>query len=281
VKVRRAVPGEGRIVARQLRASLPPAFVPFTIWGSVNAGAWVETHLTMPQDPASSMYYLLITPGGEPAGVTEFRSVLGNAFWNHVGISQAYRGRGYGHLLLEHALDDFLALHSAEQVLIDVDPSNVVSYAWVRRRLGFAPCGETCWQLGEIKRQTVRAGAVLALADADAMHRQFGFSRLRIETRKGTYDVGRLDRDYFRLDEQAWNDPGVHAALHQLDATRRILLVTSKAQPDLRMLRRTERLALRTAVLQETCTESARIGGCQTLSANKLRGATVRERAAL
>jgi hypothetical protein len=121
----------------------------------------------------------------------------------------------------------------------------------------------------------------LQAGDADAMHRQFGFSRLRIETRKGTYDVGRLDRDYFRLDEQAWNDPGVHAALHQLDATRRILLVTSKAQPDLRMLRRTERLALKAAVLQETCTESARIGGCQALSANKLRGATVRERAAL
>ena len=93
--------------------------------------------------------------------------------------------------------------------------------------------------------------------------------------------MGRLDRDYFRLDERAWDDPGVHATLCQLDATRRILLVTSKAQPDLRILRRTERLALKTAVLQETCTESARIGVCQALPANKLGGATVRERAEL
>ncbi len=249
MKVRRAVPGEGQIVAQQVRASLPPSFVPFTIWRSAKAGAWVETQLASPPDRTSSVYYLLIDQRGSPAGVAEFRSFDGDAFLNHFGVAPAYRGRGHAHLLLQFAMDDFLALHHAERVLLDVEASNTVAYDWYRR-LGFAPCGETCWHLGEIQRQPARAGAILGLADAGAMHRRYGFSLLRIQTGQKVCEVGRLGRNYFRLDEHAWGDPGIHAALRQLDPKRRVLLVTSTPQPDQLLVRQTERLAVKTALLR-------------------------------
>jgi GNAT superfamily N-acetyltransferase len=297
--VRRAVPGEGTIVARLILASLPSTFVPFTIWRSAKAGAWVETQLAAPLaargeidssdenggltpfslphgvdgpelpvrrkrqsvpifgaphfchgllDESLSAFYLLLGKRGDAAGVVEFRTFGGGAFLNHIAVAPSFRGRGCGRLLLRSAAKDFLAQHPARRVLLDVDPSNAVAYEWYSR-LGFVPFGETYWQLGEIQRQPARAGAVLGLAHAEAMHRRFGFSQLRIETHRDIRDAGRLGREYFRLDQTAWDDPGVHAALRLLDAKRRILLVTSTAQAGLRIVRRTARLAVEAALL--------------------------------
>jgi hypothetical protein len=132
-----------------------------------------------------------------------------------------------GRLLLREAALDFLSSHAIETVVLDVDPANLPAYRWYRR-LGFEPQDGSYWHVAQLSAASTATGSIAGLAEADAMHREFGFSQILIETARQRYEIGRLGQEYFRLEERAWRDPGVHTALRHLDANRLILLLASQ-----------------------------------------------------
>jgi GNAT superfamily N-acetyltransferase len=226
MRVRRAVPGEGCLVAAQIRAGLPAPLLPLTIWQQPGVCRYVEQALREHGSGACA-YYLLVEDDGESAGIVEFRRPGHEAVLNHISIAPQWRGRSLGRLLLREAALDFLSSHAIETVLLDVDPANLPAYRWYRR-LGFEPQGGNYWHVAQLSAATAATGSIGGLAEADAMHREFGFSQILIETARHRYEIGRLGQEYFRFEEDAWRDPGVHTALRRLDPNRPILLLASE-----------------------------------------------------
>jgi ribosomal protein S18 acetylase RimI-like enzyme len=226
MRVRRAVPGEACLVAAQIRAGLPAPLLPLTIWQQPGVCRYVEQALRE-RGSGACAYYLLVEDDGEAAGIVEFRRTGHEAVLNQISIAPQWRGRSLGRLLLREAALDFLSSHAIETVVLDVDPANLPAYRWYRR-LGFEPQDGSYWHVAQLSAASTATGSIAGLAEADAMHREFGFSQILIETARQRYEIGRLGQEYFRLEERAWRDPGVHTALRHLDANRLILLLASQ-----------------------------------------------------
>jgi len=226
MRVRRAVPGEACLVAAQIRAGLPAPLLPLTIWQQPGVCRYVEQALRE-RGSGACAYYLLVEDNGEAAGMVEFRRNGDEAVLNQISIAPQWRGRSLGRLLLREAALDFLSSHAIETVVLDVDPANLPAYRWYRR-LGFEPQDGSYWHVAQLSAASTATGSIAGLAEADAMHREFGFSQILIETARQRHEIGRLGQEYFRLKEDAWRDPGVHTALRHLDASRSILLLASK-----------------------------------------------------
>jgi ribosomal protein S18 acetylase RimI-like enzyme len=224
VKVLRAVPGDAGLVVDQIRAALPAPLLPLTIWQQPGVRYYVEQALAQ-RGSGSRAYYLLAEDDGETAGIVEFRRSGHEAVLNHVSIAPQWRGRSWGRVLLRESALDFLSSRAIETVLLDVDPANLLAYRWYRR-LCFEPAGASYWHLAQLCAAT-ETGSIVGLAEADAVHREFGFSQILVETKRHRHEVGRLGQEYFRLDESPWRDPGVHAALRHLDPKRSVLLLGS------------------------------------------------------
>jgi GNAT superfamily N-acetyltransferase len=240
MRVRRAVPGEGCLVAAQIRAGLPAPLLPLTIWQQPGICRYVEQILQELSSGACT-YYLLVDEDGQTGGVVEFRRAGSEALLNHISIEPPWRGRSLGRLLLREAALDFLSSHAIQTVLLDVDPANLLAYRWYRR-LGFEPQGGNYWHLTQLNSDATEKGSIVGLAEADLVHRKFGFSQVLIETARGRHEAGRLGQEFFRFEERAWRDPGVHAALQCLDANRPILLLASNPLGRLPVIHHTLRL---------------------------------------
>ena len=243
MNVRRAAPGEGKTIARLLRESVPMSLRELSIWSSRRACCYAEHCIERARDAAAPVFYLLIN-GAEPAGVAEFRSLGGTAFLNHIGVSPRWRGQGLGRWLLRQAATDFLRRRPWPAISLDVDPKNHHAFDWYRR-LGMTTQAETFWHAGVLDplARPEEAGVIAGWESAERTHQRFGFSRFRVVTPLGRHEVGRMGREWFRLGEDAWRDPGVPAALGRLDAARRVLLIASRRLQELTAVHRTQRLA--------------------------------------
>ena len=254
VRVRAARPGEGSLVAEWIRASLPPAVVEMTIWASPRVNRYVEEHLAAGPDSAETGYYLLETDGAEPAGIAEFRVVDGAGFLNQIYVAPEHRGRSLGRLLLHEAAYDWTSRKRAPAVMLDVEVENQRAYRWYEQ-LGFQPLVDVFWQVAPLRSPTVAAGEIAGETEAEQRQRQWGFSRFSVQTPAGCspggcYEVGRMPAAFFRLDSvDAWRDDALHAALHRLDPARRILLLTSAEQFDLKTVRHSRRVSVDAALM--------------------------------
>jgi ribosomal protein S18 acetylase RimI-like enzyme len=261
MRVRRAVPGEAGLIAAQIRAGLPAPLLPLTIWQQPGVCRYVEQTLAQ-RGSGGCAYYLLVEDDGETAGIVEFRRTGHEAVLNHISIAPSWRGRSLGRLLLREAALDFLSSHAIETVLLDVDPANLLAYRWYRR-LGFEPQGGSYWHLAQLNAATTATGSIAGLAEADAMHREFGFSRILIETARRRHEIGRLGQEYFRFGERAWRDPGVHTALRRVDANRPILLLATQPLDPLPVVHHILRLRTRSVPL---CLRLIHSGGVHEVS---------------
>ena len=254
VRVRAARSGEGSLVAEWIRASLPPAVVEMTIWASSRVDRYVEEHLAAGPDSAETGYYLLEIDGAEPAGIAEFRVVDGTGFLNQIYVAPEHRGRSLGRLLLHDAAGDWTARKRASAVMLDVEVENRRAYRWYEQ-LGFQPLMDVFWQVGPLRSPKVAPGEIAGETEAERRHRQWGFSRFSVQTPDGCYPggcygVGWLPARFFRLDSvDAWRDDALHAALHRLDPARRILLLTSVEQSDLKTVHHSRRMSVDAALM--------------------------------
>jgi len=230
LRISTAQPGQGRLVARWISRSVDPAILPFTIWRSPRAGAYVESLLANPS-PAGHRFYLL-GQGGRVAGLAAFRRLDRAAFLNHIVVSPRGRGRGLGRRLLTLSLRDFLRRIPLRGVALDAFRGSEAA-AWYRR-LGLTSEARYQWSTwGSTTGGASHHGA--------PRHSAFGFSSFTA----GRYTVGRLWTPYYRLtDPRAARDHTLLACLTRLDPARRFLLIAPGAPPaNWQLVARSDRLA--------------------------------------
>ena len=143
---------------------------------------------------------------------------------NNIFVRGGARGRGLGTALLRRGLSEHPQF---ERVVLDVFDDNAPARAWYEA-LGFVFSPGRTW----LERALPPAGTgeyqVEDLPQADAVHRAFGFSMVRVETPAGDHAVGRLGDDTFRTPApSALHDPGLVCALANLGPHRRVLSLGS------------------------------------------------------
>jgi hypothetical protein len=175
--------------------------------------------------------YVCAEAAGEVVGCAEMRRGRSTLFLNHIAVSPDARGCGAGGELLAYAIRGVASpLHDTIQ--LDVLDRNTAARAWYVA-LGFVPCGE--YQISEFCPQAAAEGEGYAagVPQADAAHKVFGFSQFTVTTPLGTYQVGRLGGEWFRVTApNALRDGGLLATLRRLDPRRRILAVLMNAGGD-------------------------------------------------
>ena len=81
----------------------------------------------------------LIEEGGQVCGYASMMALFEDAEVGNVAVAEAFRGRGYGKILME-AMHEKARSHSAERMLLEVRPSNTPARR-LYEGLGYIPVG--------------------------------------------------------------------------------------------------------------------------------------------
>jgi hypothetical protein len=120
-------------------------------------------------------------------------------------------------------LREALAVADSDEAFLDVVATNQVALQWYTK-LRFVPTDETTWL--EIPLPSDGDGGVyrlLGYPQAAACQTEFGFSEFHIRTGSGTYRIGMLGDEWFRVPAEAATETHLHRALRALDSRRRML----------------------------------------------------------
>ncbi|MEK4208289.1 MULTISPECIES: GNAT family N-acetyltransferase [Paenibacillus] len=168
-------------------------------------------------------------------GFAEWRRMEQMLVLNNLNVDAAYRKDGIGGKLMAYG-ETLAQKDGISKLALDVFSWNEQAHAWYLR-LGFAEEGRTYWYVRDLAPSIDRDREVLAyIIDdypmAEAHHQKYGFSALRIRTKKETSVVGRLGEQYYRIQLQNGGWSGCNLltdVLMDLDREKRLLLLSSDA----------------------------------------------------
>jgi hypothetical protein len=172
-------------------------------------------------------FVLLLTPDGTPAGMAEWRDHDRYLFLNQLFVAPSYHQRGGARYLLAQRLSEVGDSCPTGHLQLDVFESNHRAHAWYAR-LGFQPLENKTWYVVPPPRlpEADTTADIHGLDQAEHQHKRYGFSHITVSTPSGTYPVGRLGSDLFRIDDLSVleNKSALHA-LATLDPHRALLYV--------------------------------------------------------
>ncbi len=229
--VRLAEPSDAASIVRLYAEAAAEWVVPRTALGCHGATAYVQSLIEERGRGWSSQFWVL----GDDAFLQLRRVDVRTVMINNIFVGARVRGRGVGTELLRHALGEHPLLG---HVVLDVFDDNPRARGWYEA-LGFAFTTGRTWLERPLPVATAAEYRVEGLPQADAVHHAFGFSMLQVETSAGGHSVGRLGSGWFRVPvPSALDDPGLVAALADLDPQRRVLALgqgNDDEQPWLRL----------------------------------------------
>ncbi len=229
-KVRLALPDDSERMAEIFRACFRQDLLPYTILGAPGLENYLRDLITL-QPRGGSSLFLVYEQDGTAVGVAEFRRLPSAIFLNHIYVLSSLRGQGVGKALLlagieatrdleqqDFALDVFADNHPARSWYESLGLGFASEHLWIQLSLPLGAQSDNHWW------------TLLDLPQADRVQAAYGFSQFRLQTRSGTYSVGRIGDSLFRTtDVELLDDVAALAALSHLDDRRDLLLV---CEPD-------------------------------------------------
>lgn len=224
VSIRRAGASDVRRVIDIIRAGVPDAVKPYTIYCSDGLERFYRE--TFENQEVGRGLYLVAELAGEIVAFADYRVRPGVLIGTSLYVAPEARGGNIGTRM-------FLAVFryglewGAETVVWEVFA------ALERQRAWYATFGmEVVGQLEWVTIPPLRDGdngqwwSLPDMPHANAAHAAFGFSQFTLETRDATYRVGRIGRKLFRLDSDSLlADGAARAALSKIDSSRELLLL--------------------------------------------------------
>lgn len=224
-----ATPSHAGAIVDTMRGCFEPWVVDRTIYGCPGITGYVER--VIHAAPLGSTAYWVALSDAEVVGFAEFRRRPSELLLAYIGSRPTARRRGVAGRLLAGPLHD----DGVQQVALDVFEDNHTAARWYDR-LGFTGDQVMGWWEAGLPRTGGGMGAparVTGLPQADACHRAFGFSELVVESAHGSYRVGRLGDQWWRVfDPALLRDHEAVAALGALDERRRVVVLGSLSHPD-------------------------------------------------
>jgi len=225
-QVRRAEVSDAPKIVEILRSEFSSELLPYTIFGCEGVEQYVRDAIAC-QELGNSKWHVLCLDGSEPLGFTEIRQTIDSLVISYGYVTPSARGPGVGTSLLFHSVARARTLDQP-RVELDVFHDNY-SVRRGHRASGFREVCEHVWVEVPLENgigQSAGAWYAGGLAQADRIHKSYGFSEFDLHTPSDTYRVGRLGRSLFRATDAAalW-DPCVSHALATLDSRRTLLCI--------------------------------------------------------
>ncbi len=169
--------------------------------------------------------YVMCTVRERVVGMCSWRHTDTALHLNHIGVAADMRGQGLGAALM---LDGLRRIRRASQheVSTDVFFDTPRTQAWYRS-LSMRSEKHVCWIQVPLRLSTSdgeRRCTISGLEEAAADHFRYGFSHVTLTTNSGSYQVGRLGPDLFRVGTFAMLlDPAAIQGLARFDAERQLV----------------------------------------------------------
>ncbi|MFZ7942310.1 MULTISPECIES: GNAT family N-acetyltransferase [Bacillaceae] len=223
------------LIPELIKSGMNRKIFPLTIFSSKGYEAYLNKWLTIAEKHRKVKFYGAFT-GERLAGYTEWRVLEEALFLNNIYVFPEYQGLRIGRtLLVEHGkqlLDQF----GRTKISLDVFADNMAAINWYKK-IGFVKIGSSNWYVREQTAVTDWKGPsggcwIENYPNAESEQTAYGFSQLMCSTRNGTYQIGRITDQYYRItNPSALYDTDLLQYLNGLDPGRRLLIVTNKEVP--------------------------------------------------
>lgn len=213
-----------RGITAAIRSGFEPTFLEGTIYGCAGIANFIATQISIPNQFADTVYTVAIEED-RVVGCVEMRRFPDKLFLNYISILPQFRAQGLGRQVLKSAINSSIQ-KGQTRIGLDVLEDNTRTIAWYRR-LGFKSEHRVDWFVIEnAATEEAIYGIVSGYPQAETCHAAFGFSAFYLATHSGTYRIGRINTDWFRITQpEALLDPSVLPSLHALDPSRRIFAI--------------------------------------------------------
>lgn len=203
--------------------AMPEVVTSLNVLGTAKSAAFVRDSIAAAGKDGEAGYWVAVEKERGVVAFVQMRRSFGTAILNHIHVVPDRQARGIGTSLLRFVLGGI----EAEELALDVFDESAVALS-LYRRLGFAPLQRYHWHILELPAAADHGFLVRNLPQADVTHAAFDLSSLQVETRSGTYEVGRLGDRWFRITSaQALADDDLLPALAALDGTRAVFAIVS------------------------------------------------------
>jgi ribosomal protein S18 acetylase RimI-like enzyme len=222
VRIRPAVPDDAAGIVDAIRGGFAPRLLDLSVYGCSGIERYVREQIRAEAAACDTTFDVAVADE-RVVGTIEMRALLDQLFLNYVAVTPEARSGRLGSRLLRAAIDR--TVRPAHRLMaLDVDEDNALALRWYDG-LGFVAASTTegfVLSLPAAARAT--PGGVTGAPQASVCHAAFGFSRLTVTTPNGSYDVGQLGTQWFRVTSRAaLDDAELVAALRAVDPTRRVL----------------------------------------------------------
>ena len=207
-----------------IRDAFPAQLLELFIYGCSGIAKFIAEQISV-QEHGGDTHYSVATAGSEVVACAEVRRLPQRLFLNYIAVRPPFRTMGLGSHLLHNALSNH-GLSDRGEIALDVFDFNADVHQWYER-LGFRRHETTVWLQATLDENQPAPVRLAGYAQAQACHREYGFSKFTVYTADRHDDVGRLGEDWYRLtDSEALASPGFAAGLKQLSPKRRLLLLS-------------------------------------------------------
>lgn len=212
---------DSKAVAVLMREGVSEQVRRITILGSPYLARFIADELTRNKNEE----YVVCTVQEQVVGMCVWRQTDTVLHLNHLYLAQNVRGQGLGTALI---LDGVSRIRRAAQLTLSTDVffDTPRTQAWYRS-LSMRSEKHVHWIQTPLPLSTSngeRRCTISGLEEAATDHLRYGFSHVTLTTNSGSYQVGRLGPDLFRVSTFAiLQDPAALQALARFDAERQLI----------------------------------------------------------
>ncbi len=244
--IRPAAAADASQIAAIIREAFPARLVGAFIYGCPGIAKFIAEQIGV-QERGGETYYAVASDNGCVVGCAEARRQPDRLFLNYIAVRPAFRARGLGRRLLRAVIES-RDPENAKEFALDVLDINAGAWQWYQR-LGLQRRESISWWQASLGDNEPASILLAGYAQAQACHREYGFSQFSVCAAGQQYDVGRLGTEWYRLtNPAALTAPGVLAGLKRLAPERRLLLLAKTSSfdawlPEAREIGRSHRLS--------------------------------------
>ena len=198
-----AAPKHVPAVVAMIRENFEPVLIDKTIYGTSGVEAYVASQIVFNSKSAarSNVSYSVAVKDSGLIGSLILERSNDAVFISYITVKQFARQAGVANQLLTAGLKSLEYL--PDSMMLDVGTHNTIARSWYER-LGFVPHSSIDWV--EVSQPVPGSQAqhfrpvIVDYPQAEVLQQTFGFSRFGVITPDKSFQVGRIGRNWFRID---------------------------------------------------------------------------------
>ncbi len=224
MKIRYAKSADAMAIVGLANAGFEKELLSAMIYGCSGIVRFIKRQISIPISIADTVF-IVAENDGVVIGFVEFRVYLESIFLNYIGTSPIARNQGLATTLLGQSISMVRTKHHMK-ISLDVFSENIVAKNWYEK-LGFIAEFKAGWykvSQSDICENTNEEAKVSGYSQSSLCYNEFGFSQFTLTSGTGSYSVGMLGKEWFRVTQiELFSDVTALCSLNLIDSNRNIL----------------------------------------------------------